>query len=89
MEVNIPLYFAIISICLAGVCSSVEDKQRFIFEYATPFHECIKIVDMMVKQTRERFPEAKHRPIATLCVRLDVLEGIENYKIWKADEVET
>lgn len=66
----------------------MEDKQRFIFEYATPFHQCLKIANMMVIQTRERFPEAKHRPIATLCVRLDILKDIEKYKVWKADEVE-
>jgi len=78
------LYYAIISYCLLGSCSNTEDMQRYVYEEALPYEECLMMVDTMVNDAREYVPEVKSRPISTLCVRDNVLEDIDRYEVWIA-----
>jgi len=76
------LYYAIIAYCLSGACSHAESMERYIYEEALPYEECLTTLPTMIKEVRKRNPEAKHRPISTLCVQKDFLKNKEGYKVW-------
>ena len=75
------LYYAIITYCLHGTCSHVEDLERYVHEEVLPYEQCLTTLPIMIKEVRERNPQLKHRPISTLCVSKDVLNP-EGYEVW-------
>jgi len=80
------LYYAIIAYCLSGACSNVESMERYIYEELLPYEQCLTTLPTMINEVRKRNPEAKHRPISTLCVQKDFLKNKEGYKVWYAQD---
>ena len=83
------LYYAIIAYCLSGACSNAESMERYIYEEALPYEQCLTTLPTMIKEVRKRNPQAKHRPISTLCVNTDFLKNKEGYKVWHEQEDNT
>ena len=76
------LYYAIIAYCLSGTCSNVESMERYIYEEALPYEQCLTTISTMIDEARKRNPEVKHKPISTLCVQKDFLKNKERYTVW-------
>lgn len=76
------LYYAIIAYCLSGACSNTESMERYIYEEALPYEQCLTTISTMIDEARKRNPEVKHKPISTLCVQKDFLKNKERYTVW-------
>ena len=75
------LYYAIIAYCLSGACSNTESMERYIYEEALPYEQCLTTISTMIDEARKRNPEVKHKPISTLCVQKDFLKNKERYTV--------